>query len=144
MHRDVRIPVVAVFVATIVFGIGLTRAQEEANEAGDAGDHIKRGLFTTAIEEREPVDEIDSLATDTNKVYFFSEIVNMEGMTVTHRWVYGGEALAEVTFNIGGPRWRVWSSKNLVEGWVGEWTVECIDGDGNKMHEATFTYHGME
>ena len=79
MHRDVRIPVVAVFVATIVFGIGLTRAQEEANDAGDAGDHIKRGLFTTALGEGDLLVEIELPPMPDGAGWAFDEVSRRHG-----------------------------------------------------------------
>lgn len=128
-----------VVVTTVLLGSSLTGAQDDTEEAT-----IKRAVFTTGIEDREPVDQVDSLATDVDKIFFFTEIAAMEGSSVTHRWIHDGETLAEVTFNVGGPRWRVWSSKNLIPTWVGDWTVECVDSTGNQLSEASFVYYAAE
>jgi hypothetical protein len=48
--------------------------------------------------------------------------------------------MGEVKFNVGGPRWRIWSSKTLLPQWTGEWRVSIIDGSGNKVGEGTFNY----
>lgn len=138
MSGSMRMLCVLGALALLFVASGLTSAQEED------GDGVTRAAFTTGIEEREPVDEVDSLATTIDKVFFFTEVTGMEGDTLTHRWLHGGETLAEVKFGIGGPRWRVWSSKNLIAEWVGEWTVECVDGAGNMVHEASFVYYAME
>ena len=76
---------------------------------------VARAQFTTAIEAREPVDKVTILSNDVNKVYFFSELRNLQGQSVTHRWLLGGKVMAEVNFNVGGPRWRVNSSKTLLQ-----------------------------
>ncbi len=118
----------------------ITTKQEIAEPSG----HLKRALFTTAIEEREPVDSIDSLSTATEQVYFFTEIVDLQGHTITHRWTHGGEVRAEVPIAIGGPRWRVYSSKQLLAAWTGEWMVEVVDADGNVLGKKQLVYYSDE
>lgn len=102
--------------------------------------YVTRGLFAGAVVDREPTDQIDTLTTETNAIYFFTEISNMEGKTVTHRWIFDGQTRAEVSFEIGGPRWRVYSSKKLTHEWVGTWTVEVVDGEGTPLHKASLVY----
>ena len=53
---------------------------------------------------------------------------------------YGDSTKADVPFDIGGPRWRVYSSKKLLSGWVGEWTVAVVDEAGKTLREASFAY----
>lgn len=101
---------------------------------------VTRAVFTSAIENREPVDAFDSADTATDNVYFFTELRDMEGQTVTHRWSYDGEQMAAVRFDVGGPRWRVWSSKRLQPEWVGAWTAEVIDSNGNVVASETLQY----
>ena len=108
-------------------------------QSANAGE-VARAQFTTAIEAREPVDEVTILSNDVNKLYFFSELRNLQGQTVTHRWTFAGKVMAEVTFNVGGPRWRVNSSKTLLPGWVGDWTVAVVDGTGAVVSEHSFQY----
>ncbi|HED40544.1 MAG TPA: DUF2914 domain-containing protein [Chromatiales bacterium] len=101
---------------------------------------VARAQFTSAIEAREPVDEITVLSNNVNKVYFFSELRNLQGETVTHRWIYAGKLMAEVSFNVGGPRWRVNSSKTLLPSWTGKWSVAVVDGTGAILSEDSFQY----
>lgn len=105
-----------------------------------AEDGVARAVFTSAIEEREPVDQISELTNASDRIYFFTEIRGMEGHTITHRWEQGGEVRAEVTFNVSGSRWRVWSSKKLQDSWLGEWTVSVVDDGGNTMSQEKFSY----
>lgn len=90
---------------------------------------VSRHQFTTNVENREPVDTLTS-AANINPLYYFTELMNYQGQTVTHRWSYEGETMAEVTFDVGGPRWRVFSSKQLLPEWTGEWLVDVIDEEG--------------
>ena len=64
----------------------------------------------------------------------------MAGETVTHRWEYNGQVMAEVDFQIGGPRWRVYSSKTMMHDWVGDWKVSVVDEDGSPLSVNTFSY----
>ncbi len=102
--------------------------------------HIKRAMFTDAIVDREPGLNIDQLTTDVERVYFFTEVVDMAGKEIKHQWIYKGEVVAEVPIQIGGPRWRCYSSKKLVRGWVGEWKVAVVDETGKKLYEDKFAY----
>lgn len=103
-------------------------------------EQVARAVFTSNIQNHEPTDNITSLNNNRNKIYFFSELTGLSGQTVTHRWQYQGKTMAEIKFNVGGPRWRVWSSKTLLPQWTGEWHVSIIDGSGNEVGEGTFTY----
>lgn len=108
--------------------------------ANDNTGEVARAQFTSAIEAREPVDKVSILSNDVNKIYFFSDLRNLQGQMVTHRWLLAGQVMAEVSFNVGGPRWRVNSSKALQPGWVGDWTVAVVDGADTVISEYTFKY----
>ena len=105
-----------------------------------AAGEVARAQFTTGISDREPMDAITELGTDHTQVYFFTELTGLSGETITHRWEHGGETMAEVSFDVRGPRWRVWSSKQLQPGWTGEWKVSVVDGAGKVLVEKTFNY----
>jgi len=98
------------------------------------------GQFTTAIENREPVDQVTFVPNDVRTVYFFSDLRGLAGQTVTHRWTRAGEVVSEVAFEVRGPRWRVWSSKALQPDWIGDWTVEIVTEDGEVLAAETFTF----
>ena len=103
-------------------------------------DAVARGTFTTAVEQREPVDSITSLASDRDRVYYFTEFVGVDGRRLTHRWEYQGEVVAEVPITIGGPRWRAYSTKSLGASRLGEWTVSVVDESGHVVHTDSFVY----
>ncbi len=100
--------------------------------------------FTTGIEEREPIDQVTFVRNDVRRIYFFSDLRDLQGSTVTHRWVHDGQTMAEVPFEVRGPRWRVWSSKQLQPGWLGDWTVEIVTQDGEVVASESFTYTAAE
>jgi hypothetical protein len=96
--------------------------------------------FTTAIENREPTDHVTFIANDVERVFFYTDLRDLEGQTISHRWLYDGTVMADVPFEVRGPRWRVWSSKKLIPDLIGDWTVEIVTAEGEVMAAETFTY----
>ena len=101
---------------------------------------VERAVFTTGIKDHEPVDNITTLTNDHTQIYFFTDLKDLEGQTVTDRWEYKGKVMAEVKFNVGGSRWRAYSSKMLLPSWLGEWKVSVVDANGLTLGASTFTY----
>ena len=113
--------------------------------AGDTSTHeakgsVTRGIFTTAVVDREPQDVLTTFPNDQYSIIYFSELKNMAGQRVTHRWEYNGQVMADISFNVGGDRWRTHSSKNLQPIWLGEWTVSVLDADMNVVSRNSFNY----
>jgi len=112
-------------------------AESVTSQAG----RVARAIFTTAIIDREPVDTLEILSTDINRVFFFTDLRGLDGQIVTHRWEFDGQIMAEITFRVGsGARWRVYSSKNLLPEWTGTWTVAVNNASGETLHDSTFEY----
>jgi hypothetical protein len=114
-------------------------APAEEPQAAPAG-RVERGAFTTAVVDREPQDSLDTLSNRSREVFYFSEIRGVPGETITHRWEWDGKLMAEVSFDVGGPRWRAHSSKRLDPIWLGEWTVTVLDSAGRVLSSESFTY----
>ena len=119
--------------------LGSASAAEEV-EAEVAKGSVARGVFTTAVVDREPQDELESLPNDHAQVYFFTELKDLAGQQVTHRWEWNGQVMAEVTFDVGGDRWRTHSSKNLQPIWLGEWTVTVVDANERELATQRLDY----
>lgn len=128
-----------------------TESAEEvapAAKAPNASDHtasvasseVALARFTTAVENREPIDAIAFLSSEATQIIFFTDLRGLSGETVTHRWEFGGEVMAEVPFDVGSNRFRVWSSKQLKPVWLGEWTVSVVKSDGEILATESFTF----
>jgi len=102
--------------------------------------NISQAVFSKSIDQRTPVELITEADNSLKKIYFFTNIRHLKGDKITHRWLYKGKVKAEVSFDIKGNRWRVWSSKNLWHTWVGVWTVEVIDQNEQILLTKTFEY----
>jgi len=94
---------------------------------------VERGLFTTAVVDREPVDQVSEITPEQNQITYFTELRDLQGQNITHQWVYDNGVMFEKTFAVGGPRWRVWSSKTILPEWTGTWVVNTLDGDRNVL-----------
>lgn len=101
---------------------------------------VERALFTSAVVDREPVDAVVVVDGGQGEVTFFTELRQLSGRTITHRWEYAGEVVAEVPFEVGGPRWRVHSRKVLLPDQTGRWSVVVVDESGWVLHAEMFEY----
>lgn len=101
---------------------------------------VSRAQFTSSMLDREPTDDLSAVALNTEKMFFFTELRNMEGTTITHRWSLNGAVMAEVSFNVRASRWRVYSSKTLLPEWRGDWVVDVLDDAGTVIETKTVSY----
>ena len=116
-----------------------TAVTDTTEQAGFSRGSVVRSIFTTAIQDREPIDKLNNSASDTEQVFYFTELRDMSGQTATHRWEHGGQVMAEVKFDVRGPRWRVWSSKSFVPNTAGDWKVSVVNGAGETISEEMIT-----
>jgi len=102
---------------------------------------VARAQFTSAVQDREPVDNVETLTTAVDRVFFFTELTGLAGQRVTHRWEHNSKIMAEVAYEVGADRWRVWSSKQFDPSWTGEWKVSVIDAGGAALTTQTLNYN---
>lgn len=133
-----RIPGRNRFLLLFLIGMLLVSAVSVAEQS--AQRRVARGIFTTDIIDREPVDQVLVLTNDHDQVYFFTDLRHFEGETITHRWEYENNLVSEKKFEVGGPRWRVYSQKTLNPRMTGRWSVVVTDGKGWPVYAAMFDY----
>ncbi|MFP6641850.1 MAG: DUF2914 domain-containing protein [Myxococcota bacterium] len=129
-----------------------TVAEDPSASAGRAGDtspgsseaaanaRVALAQFTTEIDDREPVDAISFLDNRSREIIFFTDIRGFGGHSLIHRWEYRGQVMGEVSFDIEQDRWRVWSRKQLLPVWLGDWTVSVVKSNGEVIAAETFNY----
>ncbi len=102
---------------------------------------VSRAVFTIGVDNREPVLQVDSINSSSySSISFFTELNDLEGHNVTHQWSYKDKIMFEKTFEVKGPRWRVWTSKTLIPSWTGTWTVNVLDDDRSVLTSKSFDY----
>lgn len=83
------------------------------------------------------------LETPVYSLYYFTDLRNLEGRTVLHRWEYEGQVISEIPFEVKGPRWRVFSKKVLDPAMTGKWTVVVVDQSGWPIHASIFENNAL-
>ena len=115
-----------------------------AGQVGTQSPRVARAQFTNGIQDREPVDRVESVVRSdgqsNQQLYYFTDLRNLKGETVTHRWEHQGQQVAEVSFKVGGNRWRVFSRKSLPPDMTGEWQVVVSTSAGEPLQTASFVY----
>ncbi|MBT8132349.1 MAG: DUF2914 domain-containing protein, partial [Gammaproteobacteria bacterium] len=106
---------------------------------------VARGRLTSAVEQREPVDDLGSTIMGSGaaeqQYYFFTELRELAGQRVRHRWIYNDRVVAEVPFNVGEAwRWRVYSSKTFLPSMTGRWHVQVVLEDNSIIYSLPFTF----
>lgn len=102
--------------------------------------NVARAMFTTSIDNREPTNRVLILENKTNELYFFTDLRHLQGQTITHRWEYEGRVVNTKTFNVKGPRWRVYSKHSMDRKMLGRWTAVVIDESGCPLKAVIFQY----
>ena len=97
---------------------------------------VARAAFTTGITDREPDSQLARISAGQT-VYYFTELVGLQGHVITHRWEKDGAFQLGLQFPVGGQRWRVHSSKTITPDLPGTWTVTVQNDDGTVLRQDT-------
>jgi hypothetical protein len=108
---------------------------------GTPGSPVTRAVFTTAIENTEPVDSLGELYSDADRVFLFTELRNMDGEAVVHTWEYKGSVIARIHFQVEQPIARLWSDRRLTPDMQGSWRVVVTNASGTVLTEKTLDYN---
>lgn len=135
-------------VATGLLGVSLPTLAVDEQAPPDAASKapvlipgvVTRSQLTRDIKDLEPVDTVTVLTSDQNRIVYFTEIHDMAGETVMHRWEYNGKIILEIPIKVGTSRWRAYSTKTLLPSWIGDWKVSVVDAAGGTLSVNTFTY----
>ncbi len=117
----------------VLAAAGLLYAQEAP------GLQVDRAVAARGVESREPVGEASSFPADVGRVYLFSRIVGaQQERAVYHVWRHGSIERAKVRLPVRSGSWRTWSSKQIMRGWTGPWTVEVQNELGKVLTSVSF------
>jgi hypothetical protein len=124
----------------LVLSLGPLCLAAEEQVVPDPEWQVARAQFTSGIRNREPIDRLVVASPLIREVYFFTDLRHLQGRTVMHRWMYNGQVVSQVPFEVGGPRWRVNSKKEIDPDQVGEWSVTVVDQSGWPLYTELFRY----
>jgi hypothetical protein len=101
---------------------------------------VNRIILTSGIENKEPLAPVTNIIEGTENLVCFTEIQSNEYPTeITHIWIHNQNIEAEVKLNVGSPKWRTYSTKNIPLGKTGAWKVEIYAKDGKLIDSVDFT-----
>jgi hypothetical protein len=104
---------------------------------------VLRAQLSAGIREKEPTVRLQSPIQVTGRsdrtIYFFSEVRDLGGQTLVHRWEREGRVLATIPFEIRGQRWRVYSRKTITPRMTGNWRVVLADSTGKELAGSAFS-----
>ncbi|MCK5830951.1 MAG: DUF2914 domain-containing protein [Methylococcales bacterium] len=103
---------------------------------------VSRALLSRGMKNREPIDKITSSIhvgqEAAIKLYYFTEIIDMEGQTLYHHWIREGESIFKREIKVLGRRWRASTNKFIQYFNQGEWKVVLENEDGVVLNEIQF------
>jgi hypothetical protein len=112
-------------------------AQDAARNPGS----VVNATFTSAIADGAPVDFRESFDTTTPVVYYYAEVLDVQGQTIKHRWKLDDKVMQEVAIPVQRQRQAVWSKSVMQPEWTGAWTVEVVNGKGEVIEDDNFAYN---
>ncbi len=91
---------------------------------------VKKAVICERVEDRTPRGIRGIYPSSIGKLYCFTRLTDIpaEG-TIYHIWYHGKRQVARVELSISPPQWRTYSSKIILPGWKGGWSVEIVYGD---------------
>ena len=113
-----------------------TPAPANTPPATTLAPQVARAAFTTGITAREPNDQLSRITAGQN-IHYFTELLNLQGRVITHRWEKDGAFQLGLQFPVGGQRWRVHSNKMIAPNLPGVWKVSVLNDDGSVLHQDT-------
>lgn len=94
-------------------------------------ESVSRMILTSGIAKHEPVDTLRDIKLEqgdaSRRIYFFTELNDIPGQNVYHRWTYQGQSVAELNLPVRAERWRTYSSKRITADRLGQWSIEVLD-----------------
>ena len=119
-------------------------AAKPAEEKPAAKGSASKSVFTSAVNNHEPADDLKTLDNSHTRIFFYTVLNNLQDQEVTFRWTYNGVTQAEVKQTPKYPHYRTYTSKELDPSKLGTWTVDVLDSSGNTLATKTFDYTKAE
>ena len=121
-------------VAVAYFALG-GPPEAAAQQQSGSSLSVAEAVVTTAVQDRQPAEEVSSVPADVGRVFLWTRITGAEGeVDVVHVWYHGDEEMARVPVRVASPDWRTWTSKRILPHWTGAWRVE-VQGPGGQVLE---------
>jgi len=127
------------FSIILICAFSLIGLAQEATQPAAPSIKVDEMAVCTSVEDRQPVGTDTSFVKTIGQLYCFVKITGESDSTsIFQTWIYNDKEMAKVELSVKGKTWRTWSSKRIVEDWVGNWKVEVSDAPGNILMTKEF------
>ncbi len=100
---------------------------------------VTKAAICRGVSEREPVESDTVFSSDIERVFCFTKIEGADTpTTIFHVWKYGDKEMASVELDVRSPSWRTWSSKRIISSWIGQWSVDIRNAEGETLKTLEF------
>ena len=105
------------------------------------GGSVANATFTTNVVNGAPTDFPEQFTTSTPAVYYYAELLDLTGQTVTLRWSLEGKRMQDDPVVVTSARQSIWTMMKMRPQWTGNWTVEVLNGKGQVIGQRNFAYN---
>ena len=96
-------------------------------------------VVTTGIQDRMPVDAVQSYAASVESLHCYCRIVGVSSeTTVWHVWYHNGREVTRISLPVRSSNWRTWSKKTIPAAGRGAWRVDVLGGQGGVLGSQRF------
>ena len=126
--------VVIFFMVLFVFAVQNSLAQTTANM------EVVEMMICTGIQDRVPVGTDTLFLKTVGQLYCYTKVTGAgESAKLSHVWYHNDQEMARVDLNVMADTWRTWSSKKIVEEWIGSWRVDVVSESAEVLKSMAFT-----
>lgn len=106
--------------------------------ASDNG--VTQAIITTGITSGAEPQTSNLTVVDyrVGSITFYTEIVGLNGQTVSHVWFFKGKQISSVTLVLGSARSINWSRSSVAPSQTGQWEARVIDTGGRILASRSF------
>ena len=97
-------------------------------------------MICTGVQDRVPVGTDTVFLKTVGQLYCYTKVTGAgESAKLSHVWYHNDQEMARVDLNVMADTWRTWSSKKIVEEWIGSWRVDVVSESGEVLKSMAFT-----
>ena len=147
MYKRIISPCMTAIISTLlatstaaVEAVRTEAVEEYVEEQQPASGSVATKIFTTAIVDGKPADDLRAFQNTVDTIYFYTVLQGLKGQAVTHRWKYAGRIISNADISVTDDPFSTWSSNKIESNWTGFWTVEVLDKNSEVIGFGTFQY----
>jgi len=97
-------------------------------------------MICTGVQDRVPVGTDTMFLKTVGQLFCYTKVTGAgESAKLSHVWYHNDQEMARVDLNVMADTWRTWSSKKIVEEWIGSWRVDVVSESGEVLKSMAFT-----